>query len=205
MNMVSTHATPSARSSHGRRAFTITEIMTSMAIFSLVILGVLYSHLFGLRVFNICATRLSACQSSRAALNRVCEDIRSGKLLYVGNGDSTGFTHIPLNSPRLGNALEIFPSVSTNVFIRYFMDASTKALKRFDSSSGNMQVIAPFITNQIAFSAEDYAGNTLTNDQNNRIIRLDLDFYQWEFPVAQVGAYYDSYHLQTRIARRNIE
>jgi hypothetical protein len=205
MNMVSTPGAPSERSSPDRCAFTITEIMTSMAIFSLVMLGVLYSHLFGLRVFNISATRLSASQSSRAALNRVCEDIRSGKLLYVGNGSSTGFTNVPLNIPRLGNALEIFPSVSTNAFIRYFMDANAKALKRFDSSSGNVQTIAPFITNQIVFSAEDYAGNTLTNDQNNRIIRLDLEFYQWEFPVAQVGAYYDSYHLQTRIARRNIE
>jgi len=100
------------------RAFTIVEIMTSMAIFSLAILGVLYAHLFGLRVFNISATRLSASQSSRATLNRVCEDIRSGKLLYVGNGNGTSFTNLPLNTPRLGNALEIFPSASSNIFIR---------------------------------------------------------------------------------------
>src|SRR5579872_71820 len=177
-------------------AFTLAEIMTSMAIFSLVMIGVVYSHLFGLRLFNISATRLSASQSSRTALDRVCDDVRSGKLLYIGNGDSTGFTNITLNNPRLGNALEIFPSSGTNIFIRYFMDSSAQALKRFDSSSGSVQVIAPFITNQIVFTAEDYAGNALTNDQNNRIIRMNLDFYQWEFPVAQVGAYYDSYHLQ---------
>jgi len=187
------------------RAFTLTEIMTSMAIFSLVILGVLYSHLFGLRLFNISATRLSASQSSRTALDRVCDDIRSGKLLYIGNGSSSGFTNVTLNNPRLGNSLEIFSSASTNIFVRYFMDPGAKALKRFDSSSGSVQVIAPFITNQIVFTAEDYAGNALTNDQNNRIIRMDLEFYQWEFPVAQVGAYYNSYHLQTRISRRNIE
>lgn len=179
--------------------------MTSMAIFSLVILGVLYSHLFGLRLFNISATRLSASQSSRTALDRVCDDIRSGKLLYIGNGSSSGFTNVTLNNPRLGNSLEIFSSASTNIFVRYFMDPGAKALKRFDSSSGSVQVIAPFITNQIVFTAEDYAGNALTNDQNNRIIRMDLEFYQWEFPVAQVGAYYNSYHLQTRISRRNIE
>lgn len=186
-------------------AFTLAELMTSTALFSLVLAGVLYSHLLGMRMFNIGATRLSASQSSRTALNRVCEDIRSGKLLYVGNGSSSGFTNIPLNSARVGNALEIFPSVATNTCIRYFMDPGAKALKRFDSSSGAVQVVAPFITNNIVFTAEDYAANVLTNDQNNRVIRLDLDFYQWEFPVAQVGAYYDSYHLQTRIARRTIE
>jgi prepilin-type N-terminal cleavage/methylation domain-containing protein len=188
-----------------RRAFTLTEVMTSMAIFSMVMVAVIYGHLFGLRLFNISATRLSASQSSRAALNHVCEDVRRGKLLYVGNGSSTGFTNVPMNSPRLGNALEIFPSGATNAFIRYYMDPGAKALKRFDSSSGSVQTIAPFITNQTVFCAEDFAGNALTNDQNNRVIKMELDFYQWEFPVAQIGAYYDSYHLQTRIARRTIE
>ena len=188
-----------------RLAFTITEMMTSMAIFSMVMVAVVYGHLFGLRLFNISATRLSASQSSRVALNHLYEDIRSGKLLYVGDGSSTGFTNVPLQSPRSGNALEIFPSGATNSFIRYYMDPTAKALKRFDSSSGHLQTIAPFITNQIVFTAEDYAGNTLTNDQNNRVIRMELDFYKWEFPVAQVGPYYDSYHLQTRVARRTIE
>ena len=75
------------------------------------------------------------------------------------------------------------------------------------SSNSQVQVLAPYLTNQIAFIAEDFAGNTLTNDQNNRVIRMELDFYQWEFPVARVGvgAYYDYYHLQTRMTRRTIE
>jgi hypothetical protein len=196
---------PCERSRPGGAAFTLTELMISMSLFSLVIIGTLYAHLFGLRVFNICATRLSASQSSRSALSRLCEDIRSGRLLYVGNGSSTGFTNVPLNRPRSGNALQVFPSTTTNTYVIYFMDPAAQALKRFDSSSGSVQVVSPFITNQVVFSAEDYAGNTLTNDQNNRIIKLDLEFYQWEFPVAQVGAYYDSYHLQTRIARRSIQ
>src|SRR5690348_5145145 len=41
------------------RAFTIAEIMTAMAIFSMVMVAVVYCHLFGLRLFNISATRLS--------------------------------------------------------------------------------------------------------------------------------------------------
>ena len=75
------------------------------------------------------------------------------------------------------------------------------------SGSGQALVLAPFLTNQIAFIAEDFKGNTLTNDQNNRVIKVVLDFYQWEFPVAQAaaGAFFDSYHVQTRITRRTIE
>ncbi|HLH54606.1 MAG TPA: prepilin-type N-terminal cleavage/methylation domain-containing protein [Verrucomicrobiae bacterium] len=193
------------RTGPARSGFTLAEITTAMAIFSLVTVAVLYSHLFGLRVFNICATRLSASQGSRSALSHLYEDVRSGKLVYVGNGSSAGFTNVPLNNPRQGNALQIFQSSATNQFVRYFMDPGTQSLRRYDSASGQLQVIAPFVTNLVAFSAEDYAGNSLTNDQNNRVIKLELDFYQWEFPVAQVGAYYDSYHLQTRISRRNIE
>ena len=190
-----------------RSAFTVAEIMTAMGLFSLVVLGVVYSQLFGMRAFNITSTRVSASDNARKVLNRVRDDIRSGKLLYVGSGSSTGFTHIALNSPHQGNALQIYPTTDTNVFIRYYLDTSTQTLRRTANGTGQVQVLAPFLTNQIAFIAEDFAGRTLTNDQNNRVIKMVLDFYQWEFPVAQAaaGAFYDSYHLQTRITRRTIE
>jgi hypothetical protein len=181
--------------------------MTAMGLFSLVVIGVVSSQLFGMRTFNITSTRVSASDNARKVLNRVRDDVRSGKLLYVGSGSSTGFTHIALNSPHQGNALQIYPTTSTNVFIRYYLDTATQTLRRTASGTGQVQVLAPFLTNQIAFIAEDFRGHTLTNDQNNRVIKLVLDFYQWEFPVAQVGAgaFYDSYHLQTRITRRTIE
>ena len=64
--------------------------MTAMGLFSLVVIGVVYSQLFGMRMFNITSTRLSASDSARKVLDRVREDVRSGKILYVGNGDSAG-------------------------------------------------------------------------------------------------------------------
>jgi hypothetical protein len=197
----------SPRSPATRSAFTVAEIMTAMGLFSLVVIGVVYTQLFGMRTFNVTSTRVSASDNARKVLNRVRDDVRSGKLLYVGSGSSTGFTHIALNSPHQGNALQIYPTSNTNVFIRYYLDLASQSLKRTASGTGQVQVLAPFLTNQIAFIAEDFAGHTLTNDQNNRVIRMVLDFYQWEFPVAQVGAgaYYDSYHLQTRVTRRTID
>jgi len=190
-----------------RSAFTLAEIMTAIALFSLVIVGVVYSQIFGMKMFNITATRLSASHHARQVLNLVRDEVRSGKLLYVGNGSSTGFTHIALNSPHQGNALQIHPTTDTNVYIRYFLDTTTQSLKRTTSSSSEAQVLAPYLTNQIAFVAEDFAGNILTNDQNNRVIKMVLDFYQWEFPVASAGngAFFDYYHLQTRVTRRRIE
>jgi hypothetical protein len=195
------------RAPPARSAFTLAEIMTAMGLFSLVVIGVVYAQIFGMRMFTITSTRLSAGDSARKVLNRVRDDVRSGKVLYVGNGDGTHFTNILLNNLRQGNALQIHPTTDTNVFIRYYLDPTRQCLMRAASGGGPAQSVAPYLTNRIAFIAEDYGGHTLTNDQNNRVIRMDLDFYQWEFPVARVGvgAYYDYYHLQTRMTRRTIE
>lgn len=190
-----------------RPGFTITEIMIAMGVFSLVVMGVVASQVFSMRLFNITSTRLAASDSARKVLNAVRYDILSSKMLYVGNGSSAGFTNIPGAGPRQGNALQIYPTTDTNLFILYYLDASTGALCRVTSSNTAVQVVAPYLTNQIAFDAEDFAGNILTNDQNNRVIRMVLDFYQWEAPVAQVGggAGYEAYQLQTRTTRRAID
>lgn len=190
-----------------KAGFTLAEMMSALAIFSLVIAAVIYSHLLGLRMFNITATKLGASQGARAALNQIRNDIRSAKALYVGNGNSTGFTNIPAGTPREGNALQIYPTTSTNIYVRYYLDLTDQKFKRCSSLSPLVEVMAPYVTNQIVFRAEDYAGNKLNTDQNNRVIQMNLEFYQWEFPVAQAGAgaFYDYYRLQTRMTRRTIE
>jgi len=190
-----------------RAGFSIAELMTAMSLFSLVLIAVLSSHLLGLRMFNITATKLSASANARQALNVIRDDIRSAKLLYVGSGDGTGFTNVPQGRLRQGNALQVYPTTATNNFVRYYLDWETRQLKKIENGATQPTIVANYITNQIAFSIEDYAGNILTNDQNNRVVRMSLEFYQWEFPVARAGAgaFYDYYHLQTRITRRTIE
>jgi len=207
MKLLGPRLSASPLSPTAQSAFTLAEIMTAMGLFSLVVIGMVYTQLFGMRMFNITSTRLSASDSARKVLDRVRDDVRSGKILYVGNGGSAGFTNIALNGLRQGNALQIYPTTDTNVFVRYYLDLAGQSLKRTTNGTGQIQVLAPYLTNQIAFFAEDFAGNILTNDQNNRVVRLVLDFYQWEFPVAQAGpgAFYESYRLQTRITRRTIE
>ena len=200
-------ALATSRRSRGRRGFTLSEIMTALGLFGLVVIGLVYSQLLGMRMFNMTATRLAASDSARKVLDLLRDDVRAGKILNVGTGDAEHFTNCLANAPRRGNALQINPSTDTNTYIRYYLDSRSHSLKRVSSDTPGIRVLAPYLTNRIAFIAEDYAGNILTNDQNNRVIKLTLDYYQWEFPVAQVGsgAFYDYYHLQTRIARRAIE
>jgi type II secretory pathway pseudopilin PulG len=196
-----------ARSAHGRAAFTIVELMISLAIFSLVIIGSIYCHLMGLKMSTVTQAKLKATQTARAALNRTRDEIRSASILYVGTGSQNGFTNVEQNGPRQGNALQICPTGNTNNYIRYYLDGSDQTLKRIISGSSNPETIANYITNQIGFAAEDFAGNVLTNDQNSRVIRMTLEFSQWEFDVlaANGGSLYDYYRVQTRTARRALQ
>ena len=190
-----------------RSAFTLTEVLIATALCSLVMVGVVYTHVFGLKMATLTNSKLSATHEARGALNRVRDEIRAGKLLYVGNGDAVTFTHITPDNAQEGNALQIYPTVDTNNYVRYYLDPADQSLKRMAVGNSQIEEVARYLTNQMVFRAEDHLGNVLTNDQNNRVIRMTLDFFQWEFPVTRVGegGYYDSYRLQTKITRRAIE
>ena len=127
----------------GRGAFTFAEIMTAMGLFSLVVIGVVSAQLFGMRLFNITSTRLSASDSSRKVLNSVRDDVRSGKILHVGNGDSLHFTNIALNGLRQGNALQIHTTTDTNAYIRYYLDPASQCLMRAVSGGGPVRGAGP--------------------------------------------------------------
>jgi hypothetical protein len=64
--------------------------------------------------------------------------------------------------------------------------------------------VAHAISNQIVFTAEDYAGRILTNNENNRVIGLSLQFYQLQYPAIPIGPgnHFDYYQLRTKITRR---
>ncbi len=184
---------------------TLVELMVTVALSGLMLMVVLGSHLLGLRMYNISATKLSASAGARQALDSVRRDVRSAKLLYVGMGGADWFSNAPAGSAQTGNALQIYPTVNTNVWMRYYLDGESKTLRRTTSSHSAPEVMARTVTNLMAFQAETHAGTVLTNNTNHRVVRMLLEFYQWEFPVAKVGGHYDYYRLHTRVTRRAIE
>ena len=190
-----------------RGAFTVTEILVAMAIFALLIAGILSAQLFGLRMHRISSAKLSCTGSARSALNRVRDEVRASTLLYIGNADANSFQLLGGNLPRTGNALKICPTSNTNSYICYYQDAETECLMRYlvlDQKAGQPELIARYVTNQIVFQAEDFQGNVVTNNQNNRMIRMNLEYSQVEFPTdgGTHADYRESYRVQTRITRR---
>src|SRR5882724_7441972 len=93
--------------SRGRAGFTITEMMIAGGLFSLVIIGSILSHVTGLKLCTITQTKLKATHTSRAAVNRTREDIRSATLVEVGNYIGSNFIHISSTNLRVGNAIQI--------------------------------------------------------------------------------------------------
>ena len=82
-----------------------------------------------------------------------------------------------------------------------------KQLKRTHTGApGIVVILAQNVTNQSVFTAEDFMGNTVTNNVNNRVIGLTLQFSQIQYPVMSVGPgnYYDFYQLRTKITRRTL-
>jgi prepilin-type N-terminal cleavage/methylation domain-containing protein len=196
---------PRFAAASGRGGFTLPEIMVATGVFGMLVIAMLTSQIFSLRLFNIAAAKLGASAQARNSLNRVRDEVRMGKTLYVGTGDASSFTRVSGILPRRGNALQVFPTANSNVFTCFYLDPAAQKLMRRTNGAAAPETVASYITNTLAFQAEDYAGNTLTNDQNNRVVKMTLEFYQWECPSASSSGLYNHYHLQTRMTRRTID
>jgi type II secretory pathway pseudopilin PulG len=208
-----------AKRLNGRRAFTLVEAVIAFAIFVTLLVGTMVGvQVFGLRLYTLGGTKLSAMQSGLKVLNNIRDAIRSSNIVDVGNltttSDPTTFTTTGTNA-NVGNALRIYSTTNTFPLTIYYLDTTgpTNYLRMATSSDGSTfgsgVILAGYITNLSVFDAEDYQGNILTNDSNNRIIRMELDFYQWEYPVGFVGGVgvnaYDYYKLTTKISRRLLD
>jgi type II secretory pathway pseudopilin PulG len=209
------------RSQRGRSTgFTLMETMISVWIFLIIFIGIMVAlQIFGLRVYTLGATKLSATAGAVKVLNHIRDDIREATTVNVGNVTSSTastFTNPPTGL-NVGNALQIFPDTNTATWTVYYLDSSTTTnyLKISSTADGGNTFSAPvslasYITNQIVFDAENFQGTILTNNVNNRIIRMELDFYQWEYPIGYVGGVnglnaYDYYRLTTKVTRRLID
>ncbi len=196
----------------GRAAgFTLVEMMMATGIFLGIFVGVLIGlQIFGLRDYTLAATKLSATADARKSLNALREDIRSAKTVYVGNYSGGQFSRIANGQPQTGNALELFfpdtnnePVLSPTIYYQVSSDSENKLY----SVTNNVEtMLANYVTNYYVFTAEDYQGTTLINYDNNPVIRITLQFYQWEYPIGVVSTNalnaFNHYRLQTRIGRR---
>ena len=189
-----------------RRAFSLAELLVTMAVSLFVIGMVMATYAYSFKMMHIVRPKLSATDEARNTLSKVINEVRMASTVRVGSGSAAKFTEAPMNQRQIGNSIEVYSSNNTNNFVRYYWDPNEYALKRFSNADGTVTVMARYVTNQLVFAAEDYAGNVLTNSLNNRVIALTLHFSQIQHPIMPVGPgyHYEHYKLQTRITRRTL-
>lgn len=189
------------------KGFTLSETMISVGLLSIVVVSLVASNLFGLRMMSVSHIKLGARGDARAAWGKLSEHVRSAKILRVGTGDATSFTESTLGQPQQGTAIELYPTTNLNSFVRYFWDPTTQELKRGINGSNSVSVVIGSVTNNVLFWAEDFRGNVLTNNHNNYVLHVKLELFQLQYPSAefQSGNLFDYYKLETRITRRVLE
>lgn len=193
---------------------TLVELMVSMAVFSLISIGLIYTHLFCLHQDQLVNSKLGASDQSRKSFTLLTRDIRSAKVWDIGNADASGgsFTAVADGANQVGNALWISYTATTNYNqgILYYFDTSNMAndggkLNRRDLVSGNTVRIATDLTNSTAnsmvFRAEDYRGTTQTDRTHKSVIRVVLEFAQYQYPLTKVGPgyLYDYYKTEFKL------
>jgi prepilin-type N-terminal cleavage/methylation domain-containing protein len=210
-----------------RAGFTIPEILIAMTIFTLCIGAGVALQLFGVRLYQFAATKLTATRDARNSMNFIREQIREAKSIYIGSfsgtfSGATGtgtFTQI-VSTNQVGSALLLFKtsaetygsifyqdSAHTNLSSVLITNAVTSTNGITTGTISSLTTNALFVTNNYVFQAEDYQGIILQNNQNDRIIHVTLQFSELEYPVAGIGAgaMYDYYELHTRAIRRTLD
>jgi len=197
---------PFSGSDRGRRpvpdkGFTLPEILIAMAVFMLMLAGIIAANLFGLRMFQVSGTRLNITTWSRQTVEKITMEVHSCNSVSVGNITNGVFEGLLNGETQQGTALLVYPTTNTTNYIVYFLNPPDQTFRRTTDKSGSAEILADSVTNMIAFTAQDFSGNVLTNNQNNRVIHLTLEFYQ---PARFLqGA--DYYKLETAMTRRALE
>lgn len=200
---------PRRRSS---RAFTLIELMVVVAIFAMLMAAMVSSQLYGLRVAALGANQASMTTYGRQTMNQIRDAVRGAQTLYVGSCSSTNpASFSPSTTAQQGGALQVFSTTNLGPpYVIYYLDnsnARTNYLKSYTVNTTNgaavTAVLAAYMTNTVVFYAEDFQGNVLTNNSNNRVIDVLLKFNQYAF-INRGNTVQGSYQLRTRVTQRTL-
>jgi Tfp pilus assembly protein PilW len=193
---------PAGSDARRAQALTLVEMMVAMSIFSLVTIGLVYTHLFALRQDELANSKLGASDSSRRGFSLLADDVRAAKMWQVGNGNQSTFTPIANGTAQQGTALQINLTTDTNSYILYYFDTATCELRRRKSGLTGSKLIAQNLTNTMYFRAENHRGAVQTDLSHKGVINVAMQFCQYQYPLTRVGPgyFYDYYKMEFRLA-----
>ena len=209
-----------SRADRGTQAMSLAEMMTSMAVFTLIFGALLSATMFGMRQDELTNSKLGANDQTRVSFNLILDEIRSSKNIQIGSGTYSNFVALGAGQAQQGPSLQIIPSTNVNLFIYYWFDTNAGVLWRALSSNSivTTNIVAQYLTsttnqwmtNAMVFRAMDYTGTTNltmdpTNYNFNYVVNILLQFYQYQYPQTMVGSnyLYNYYQLTYSATRRS--
>ncbi len=191
-------------------ALTLVEMMITMGVFSLVVMALLYVHMFGLRQDELVESKLGASDAARKDFEQMLRDVRGSQTFEIGNYSSGTFTAIPYGTLQVGTAVRLGLSATlypgTNIV--YYFDTNTPGnfmLKRIHTGDASSTTVASTLTNwfggALTFNAEDYTGATVSDQLDRQVVHCTLGFAQYQYPLTRVGSnyLYDYYKMEFRV------
>ncbi len=181
--------------------FTLPEVLIAATLFILLMGGVIAANLFGMRMSQLTQTKLKAGDDARKALGMLTDEIRCAKAISLGNVSNGVFVALLDGDAQTSTALMVQQTTNASNYVIYFVNANDRSFRRTLSSGRGTSVVAASVTNSTVFTALDCLGKVLTNNQNNPVIHVALEFYraQPNLPTP------DYYKLETAATRRVLE
>jgi prepilin-type N-terminal cleavage/methylation domain-containing protein len=180
---------------------TLTEMMVSMSIFGVAVVGLIYTQMFGMFQDQLVNSKSGACEMSRLSFNDLMADIRAAKIWQVGNGNAAAFTPIALGAAQQGNAIKLSLTIDTNQYLLYYFDTNACKLLRWHNGDAAPTTLAQFLTNTMYFSAETYQGSTQYDLSHKGVVHVAMQFCQYQYPLTRIGPgyLYNSYEMNLRV------
>jgi len=173
----------------GRGGFTTAELMVGAAIGSLVLAGIVSSYLFALKGFRAISHYVEIHRDGRRAVDRFSQDMRA-----VSGVNSFSATNLVVRIPTAFNPTT--GTVISNKTVTYAMSGG--ALRRTDSSTGKMTVLATNIY-QMTFHVYDKFGSNTTVLSNAKGVQVNIRLRKYVIGTVQSEDY-----LSARLDMRNI-
>jgi hypothetical protein len=192
-------------------AFTLVEMMMTSFVFCILIVGGMVAmQIFGIRTYQLSATKLTVSADGLKALDQIRDQIRGAASVQVGTMSSTnlnGFMAIGNGTNQIGNAVQVFP-IGNNytTYTIFYVDAANTNLyyvnNTLTASANNPgALLARWVVNTNCFQAEDFTNNILTENQNNCTIHMTLQFWEKEYAFQKNSTNF--YLLDTRATPRS--
>jgi hypothetical protein len=181
-----------------RRAFSIPELMVALSVFTFVVVGIIFAHLYGLTMFRITSASITTTAAARQAAAELTEEIRTCNSALIGNVKNGEFVALLNGERQEGGGLAIYPTANPSNYVIYFVDPADQTFQRATDQPESLVILAESVTNTVVFRAQNHLGQLQTNKLNNRVIHFNLEFYQPR-RYKQVADYFK---LESAVTRR---